>query len=351
MRGKIEPRGDSWRVRFGRHVDRTFKNHDKAEQLLNKVRYEYGEGTFDSREFKGSKPLGLKRLTKEFITFKKDIHKRRSWKKMEWHLSYALAFFGNPNVRDITEGNLEYFYLTLPEHLSGKSKANIMSTLHSLFLWANKHKFKRGQWFIPDFPSTPFVLGRRKILKPDEKWSVVEEVKRISWHINPRIYIGILWLATYSNIRPIEITYVKEGDFHLNEDPPYFDLTYRKTDEPTRIYLIDEDVGLKRSLPTGMPHMWFFRHGKRKGATEGQKFAGDYLGEWWNRACDNLGIEGVSLYPGTKHTTLTDIAEREGYHAARQASELRTNKAMDRYLITDPYKQREIYQRVRRGGK
>jgi len=52
---------------------------------------------------------------------------------------------------------------------------------------------------------------------------------------------------------------------------------------------------------------------------------------WWKDACANIGIEGLDLYGGTRHTTTTAIAELADHVSAKKASGHTTNKAFDRY--------------------
>jgi hypothetical protein len=112
---------------------------------------------------------------------------------------------------------------------------------------------------------------------------------------------------------------------------------------------LQEDIDwlktLPRALDKGLP---FFRHPKGlSGVRAGSPYGVDYLYTWWRRACEKLGVEGVSLYPGTKHSTLSDINRRFGYGAAKAASDHRTNKALDRYLPSEPDKLRELYAQAR----
>ena len=37
----------------------------------------------------------------------------------------------------------------------------------------------------------------------------------------------------------------------------------------------------------------------------GDQFGKDYFYKWWKKACTNLGIDGVDLYGGTRHSTAT----------------------------------------------
>jgi len=41
----------------------------------------------------------------------------------------------------------------------------------------------------------------------------------------------------------------------------------------------------------------------------GRRFGGTLLYYAWDRACKRLGIQGVSLYPGTKHSTAMGYRE------------------------------------------
>jgi hypothetical protein len=51
----------------------------------------------------------------------------------------------------------------------------------------------------------------------------------------------------------------------------------------------------------------------------------------WVEACKNLGVEGLDLYAGTRHTSITEIARRRGEVAAIKTSGHQTNKAFERY--------------------
>ena len=65
------------------------------------------------------------------------------------------------------------------------------------------------------------------------------------------------------------------------------------------IPLIAEDLEIVRALPLAFDaNMPFFRSEKT-----GQQIGICLLYEAWKRACRRLGIEGVDLYGGTKHST------------------------------------------------
>ncbi|MBW1915967.1 MAG: hypothetical protein JRI86_13705 [Deltaproteobacteria bacterium] len=105
-----------------------------------------------------------------------------------------------------------------------------------------------------------------------------------------------------------------------------------------------------------MPDIYLFRHiAGQNGLAErkyGSKFGDNYLWKYWHKACKNLGINGVDLYGGTKHSTVT--AAREYMTPEEIRKDLtghRTNAAFDRYLQVDAAKERTASQKIRSKGK
>jgi len=86
----------------------------------------------------------------------------------------------------------------------------------------------------------------------------------------------------------------------------------------------------------------FFRDAKT-----GKVIGKNNLSKWWNRGCALLDLEGVPLYPGTKHSTATETAKLLGAEKARNASGL-TNKAFDRYCQTEDDGAYEVVTAIRR---
>ena len=100
-------------------------------------------------------------------------------------------------------------------------------------------------------------------------------------------------------------------------------------------YLDAEDGELIKSFPQSMdPDMYFFRHmATRSGVEVGEQFGPKYLKKWWDKACKNLGIKGVDLYGGTKHSTATALGEfLTPEEIKRGGTGSATNKAFERYF-------------------
>ena len=65
---------------------------------------------------------------------------------------------------------------------------------------------------MPDFPEINYELGWRQTVDKDTQQAIINEVYGISYNLNPKIWLGIKWLATYIAIRPTELINLKEKD-------------------------------------------------------------------------------------------------------------------------------------------
>ena len=122
----------------------------------------------------------------------------------------------------------------------------------------------------------------------------------------------------------------------------------KKEKNPKLVGMLEEDIELYNSMPIGFPELYFFRHVKGNGAAKpGSQFGKDYLYKWWKRACAELGIEGVDLYGGTRHSTTTALAEHFTKEELRENGTMHaTNKAFERYMQSKKTNSKKIYQKV-----
>ena len=82
--------------------------------------------------------------------------------------------------------------------------------------------------------------------------------------------------------------------------------------------------------------MFFFRHLKsRSGVREGTQFGPKFFKKWWDQACNNLGIEGVDLYGGTKHSTVTALGKLMTPEQIKRGVTGHVSDAFKRYMLPD----------------
>jgi integrase len=350
-----EQQATRFRVYF-KGVTRRFASYEDAQRFLTGVRFKTDEGKFDEREYKKANPLGFTNLAEQWLETKRATVKKGSIKNLRNYMARAMKEWGQTNVKDIAFPEFEDFLLGQRLELSGqavsaKTRANMRSCLHSFWSWLRRRRVLAASE-MPDFPEAPFELGLRKTLDKAAQEAVIDEVKALTWDKNPRIWMGIKWLATYISIRPGELLMAKEGDFDLEQG--YLIIPHPKEKRPKLIPLVPEDVEAIRSLPRGLPHIPFFRHSRGlKGCREGQPFGGNYLYKWWKKACTNLGIQSIDLYGGTRHSSAMALREFRTPEEIRRATMHSTNKAFERYFRMEGDDLRAIYSQSRplEGGK
>jgi hypothetical protein len=91
-------------------------------------------------------------------------------------------------------------------------------------------------------------------------------------------------------------------------------------------------------MPKALPEVYFFRHVPGTQGVQnkhvGKRFSRHMFNLSWKKACKNLGVEGVTVYPGTKHSTMTALSQLwSPEEIQRGYSEHDTRSALNRYLI------------------
>jgi hypothetical protein len=83
------------------------------------------------------------------------------------------------------------------------------------------------------------------------------------------------------------------------------------------------------------------------GVKAGQKFGQKYLYKWWKKACANLGVLGVDLYGGTRHSTVTALRKVATPEEIKNATFHTTNKAFERYFRIKAEDARSVYAKAK----
>ncbi len=325
-------------------TQRKFTSYEQASRFLNGIRFKIDEGTFDHRDYKADNPLGFSNLINQWLDLKKGQLKPQSWKNLNYYLQRAAEIWGNRNIKEIGYAEIEDFLFQTLAELSGKSRANAKSVLHSFWDWL-RHRRILPASLLPEWPEVPFELGFRKIIPKEVQNQILEKVLSISGSINIRIWIALKWLATYPSIRPSELLRIREG--HIDFSSGFIILPDPKEKKPKLVPMIKEDIKLIKSLPRAFPDMYFFRHLKGHGGPgrtqAGDPFHHNYIYRWWKRACRECGIKGVDLYGGTKHSTATGLSAMFSPEQVKRAMMISTNKAFERYFQINPEQIRAVY--------
>ncbi len=290
--------------------------------------------------------MGFATLAEKWLVIKEQEVKPRSFSNLNRYMLNAIGAWEQTNIKRIGYAEIEDFLYS--QKVSDKTRSNIKSCLHTFWTWLRKRKIITLHQF-PEFPEIKYNLGFRKIIDKETQGMIIDEIKRISYHRNPKIWLGVKWLATYISIRPGELLKMLERD--VDTKLGYFLVLHTKEGKEKLVPMLDEDKELIREMPIGFPKLSFFRHISGKGGVKvGQPFGNKYLYKWWKKACSNLGIEGIDLYGGTRHSTVTVLRKEFSPEQIKAGTMHSTNKAFDRYLQIQSDDALPIYQ-ASRGGK
>jgi integrase len=193
----------------------------------------------------------------------------------------------------------------------------------------------------PKWPSFSFSFEHdmklRKTITKEEQEKVLDAVYHCEWSHQPRLYVAIKFLCTYINVRPGELLGANEEDLNRQEGILVI-AKHKNGGLPKHIRLLQEDVDLLNSLPTGMPGMPLFRHDRPVQRVKvGQRFGEAAFSRAWKRACKVVGIEGVDLYGGTRHSSAIALYQDSGLspEQVKKATGHKSSSSFERYFRMD----------------
>lgn len=314
-------------VQFGRSLRKRFSDYPSAERFLDGLRYEVDRGSFDSRDYCSGNPLSFTALSNRWLLKKQGKVKPRTHSLLMNYIKTAQQFFGDMNVKSIHYSHLEDFLDSLT--CSDKTKSNYLSCLHSFYTWLVKSReINLAQ--MPEFPAVRYELAYRKTVSKETQQAVLDRLKEISFHVSPKIWLGIKWLSTYISIRPEELRSLKEE--HIDLDQGVILIPHPKEKRPKLVPLLPEDIQQLLDIPKGLSEQYFFRHSAGvSGVAADKPFGLKLFYKWWKRACADLGIEGVDLYGGTRHSSVVDLRHYATPEQIKHATMHTTNAAFERY--------------------
>lgn len=313
----------------GKRLFKRFQNEADGWTFLAYLAVEEHEQTLDIREWRKNDPIGFTTFAVKYMEARKGEVKRYS--DLCHQMEVACRFFGQRPVKRLKAGDIQDYLKSLPATHSNKTKANYIATLKGFFSWL---KTREEIDHAPPLPTVRFDMAMRKTVDKETQAAIIEEVKRISYAVNPKIWFGIRMLATYINVRPGELRQIKEGD--IDHEKGIIDLKAETTKEGKgkRIYLLPEDIDFIRSLPRAVHGLYFFRHERNRGVHKDKRFrfGRTYFYCWWQCACRNLAVEGVDLYGGTRHSSVSALAEYFSPSDIKFYGTGHVSKAFERYF-------------------
>lgn len=331
-----------YRVKFGREISRRFTNYPEAAQFLSGLRFKTAEGSLDKRDYQADQPMAFSNQADKWLAIKKKQVCMDTYRVLHRYIQRACAAWGHRNVRTITTGDIEDFLFDDKTARSDKTRADIRSCINQFFTWLeDREGFKK-----PRIPKIEYELGWRKITDLETQQAILAELDRIA---PLKVAFAIELLATYPKLRPDDLRRICEGDYRDGIITIHNPTKRKNAFKILQLLPVHtESWGILKKRYPALPNVKFFRHHHVSGIKNGTPFGKDVLYKWWKKACDNLGIEGLDLYGGTRHTTTTAIATLAGEANAKKASGHLTNKAFERYCQAEDQTAFEMAKLVRK---
>ena len=159
MKGSVKenkgPKGAPYYVQYGR-VFKRFWSIKEAERFLTGLRFKEAEGSFDERDYRQTKPLGFRTLAEQWLEIKREEVKKSSYVKLHHFMSRAIDHWEFSNIKEIRYAEIDDFVraqrkIKTGEQLSSKYKSNMVSCLHSFWVWlVDREVLQPSQ--MPKFP-------------------------------------------------------------------------------------------------------------------------------------------------------------------------------------------------------
>jgi integrase len=314
-------------VKYGRAIRRVFSTYAEAVRFLTGMRFKEDEGTLDPREYQADSPLDIGKLVDEYLD---ERAKLKTSKDLMRFLHSAVAAMPG-SIKGVTRPKVKAWLKAL--NCGDKTKANYLSALSAFLKWCKDEEHISE---VPSLPKVEFELGWRRVTNWETQQAIVDVVREIA---PPKVWLAVELLRTYTCLRPGDITRITEAD--AGDVLTIWRPTKKKEGRKT-VRLLPEHAELISQLRVpALPAAPYFRH------DSGRLWGEKYIYKWWVRACERLGIEGLDLYGGTRHTSTTELAKIAGRDGAKEASGHQTNKAFDRYCQTQSERAFEMAKLVR----
>lgn len=299
--GYYQPKGrDIFRVWFpwqgkkifiNKYLDGTPIYHEEqAKRVLEKIRGEVDQGTFDPALWGKDKALIFQKawsIYQEQSPCKLD----RSQARERIYNDFLLPYFGGKSLKEIEEHHVMEWWSTIPKTYAPSYLKVIRATLKALF---NFHRVTRIKMI--EFPAV-------KVQKKTPLWLSRIDQDRIIEFIPTQHQPIIRFIRAYG-CRPSEACSLKKSDIDFNKGIVTFG--DRKNDKDNALALFDEIRSILRSGK--LTHVEFAFC-----TANGQQYSRQILYHVWieasRKAHRKYAIKIVSLKNGTRHSLACQLLE------------------------------------------
>jgi len=217
------------------------------------------------------------------------------------------SWWAGRSIHEIDYGALEDWSLWLADRgLSAKTRRNALGAFHSVLGWLRRRGEIRD---VPEFPWPKVEEHEPRILTIEDQDAILEAI--------PEAERGIFLALALLGLRPGEARALEVADFQ--DGWLIVDKAVKGSSASAPIGGTKTGRGKRLPAPEVLVE-WIAGHVEPAGRLRrsppfvnprtGRRWSHWALRDRWIRAGESVGIEGVRLYEGTKHTMATDAVRR-----------------------------------------
>jgi len=287
-----------------------FSSYEHALRVLTKIRTEHDEGTFNPTRYVAQqlKPLQFKNWAARWLDGREKDKTMTAispsyFKELKRFVRIFVDFFGDTDIRDIGNRQIVDFYRSLGAGYSAKSQSNVLSCLHKMLCDAQDYG---DIGLVPKFPKVDIAERDFDIIDLDTQDEIINSVTDAT----DKTY---LLFTARQMVRPSETRALYWSDLDFKHGRVkihrHFSLQEIKpTTKSKRIKILPLDGQVREALmklPRHITCPFVFQK-------NGKCYSESYARKLWNKTCAKLGVK-ISLYQGTRHSSITAAVERAGY--------------------------------------
>jgi integrase/recombinase XerD len=272
----------------------------EANEILTGIRSDIRNGTFFLANYLPEEIEAFRGITlfPKWLETKRDTAPTTFREYDRYIRTYFLPELGRLDMRDIKTAHVEDFLQNLPQHLSLKTKKNILIALHNFCSWLYRRETIAK---IPVFP---------KVSPPDPVIECISRSaqERVLEHLKAH---PIFSFMVYHPVRPGEARALRRKHFDLDVMTVHiaeaFSLKELRSRKSKKDYYLPISAKFDVSLLKGkFPEAFVFVN------QAGRPYKAENLRRIWHRACKKAGVPPIALYNGCRHSTATDMLQKAG---------------------------------------
>ena len=291
--------------------------------------------------------LGFETLARQWLQVKRGDVSPHTLRSYSVWMHQAARVWGHRNVTEIGAAEIERFLHSRP--FGPKTRSSIGDCLRLFWTWLREIR-AIPQAQMDAFPADTSDLGGARPLPTTTQEAILEELHRLTWATNPKLWLAARWLCNYPAIHPEELIRIQERDIDLENGRVM--ILKPSQGRPRAVSLVKEDLELVRELREvypAPPDVLFFRH--TDGLEAGHPFGPDTIDRSWEGACSALGVEGVALRAGPPPPSLHPAAETFCPDPPERTPTHTANKALERYSRVGTGDAHTVHSRSDRGPR